>query len=488
MNKQVLDVVQAVSYEMEVDKEVIFEAIEAALEAVTQKRYAYDINIKVDVDRKSGTYRTFRYWVVVADDADEFYPEKNILLSQAQKKDPELKIGSIVREPVESVEFGRIAVQVAKQKILSSVRAAKQAKVTASYYEKLHQLITGVVKKIVREGVILDVGNNAEIVIPKEKLLPGESIRVDDRVRAYLYEISSSVRGPRMYATRTGKKILKELFSIEVPEIGEEIIEIKAIARDAGARSKIAVKTNDGRIDPIGACVGMRGSRVQAISNELNNERIDIVLWDDNPAQLVINAMAPAEVLSIVIDEDKHAIDIAVDKNQLAQAIGKNGQNVKLASELTGWILNVMSSEEFAAKGEKESKNTQTMFIEKLDIDEQIAEILVREGFMSLEEIAYVPASELGKIPEFDEEIITELRNRAKEILAQKNLRPQPSSELLNMKGMTEELAYKLAEHNIKSMEDLAELAVDDLIDIDNALSEQDAGKLIMTAREPWFK
>lgn len=487
MNKQVLDVVKAVSYEMEVDKEVIFEAIEAALEAVTRKRYFNNIDIKVVINRETGGYETYRCWTVVDDDYDEFDPEQHTTLQQAQKRDKNLKIGDVITEKIESVEFGRIAVQTAKQKILSKVRLAKQTKVVESYREKLHQLITGVVKKLIRDGIILDLGENVEVIIPREELLPGESVRVGDRVRAYLYEISSDVRGPRMYASRASKQMLQELFRIEVPEIGEEIIEIKAIARDPGSRSKVAVKTNDGRIDPIGACVGMRGSRVQVISNELNNERIDVILWDDNPAQLVLNAMAPAEVASIVIDEDTHSMDIAVEKEQLSQAIGRNGQNVRLASELTGWTLNVMSVEDFENKGQKESQDTQQMFVQKLDVDEEIAAILVREGFMSVEEIAYVPMQELANIEEFDEEIIDALRERAKEIIATESSKPKVDDDLLNMEGMTEELAYLLGENKIKSMEDLAELSVDDLLEIVSDLGEKKASELIMKAREPWF-
>lgn len=487
-NRQVLDVVKAVSYEMEVDKEVIFEAIEAALEIVTAKRYLYNIDVKVVINRDTGDYQSFRCWTVVDEnETEDFNPEKHLTLEQARKHNKALQIGDVIKEPIESVEFGRIAIQTVKHTILNKVREAKKAKIVDSYASKLHELIHGSVKKIVREGIILDVGDEIEVIIPREEMLAGENVHIGDRLRAYLYEIDSSARGLRMLASRAKKEMLDALFRLEVPEIGDETIQIKAIARDPGSRSKVAVATNDGRIDPVGACVGMRGARIQVISNELSGERVDVILWDPNPAQLVINSMSPAEVVSIVMDEDAHSMDISVDQAHLSQAIGRNGQNVKLASELTGWTLNVMSTEDFKNKNAQESEKITKMFMEKLDVDESVAAILVREGFMSVEEIAYVPTKELTSIEEFDEELVEELRERAKAAAAKESEQKKPADDLLKMPGMDKQLAYELAKNGIKTMKDLAELSVDELLDIDEDIDEDRARKLIMKAREPWF-
>lgn len=488
-NKQILDVAKAASYEMDVPKEVIFQAIEAALEMATKKRHLQDIHVKVDIDRNTGDYQTFRCWTVFDDNNEEepFNSDYHITLAEALKIHPEATVGMEIKEPMESVEFGRIAAQTAKQVIVQKVREAKRAKIIDAYRDNLHQLISGIVKKVSREGIILDLGDNAEALIPREEMIPGETVHMGDRLRGYLYEIKPDARGPQILVSRACKEMLLELFKIEVPEIGEEIIEIKAVAREAGVRSKLAVKTNDGRIDPIGACVGMRGSRVQVISNELAGERIDIILWDDNPAQLVINAMAPAEVASIVMDEDSKTMDIAVDPEQLSQAIGRNGQNVRLASGLTGWTLNVMTEEDAKKKSNVESERLVDMFVEKLDVDEDIASILVREGFASLEEVAYVPIQEFLGIEEFDEEVVNALRERAKEIVESGENNPKPAQDLLTMKGMDEALAYKLAAHGIVTMEDLAEQSVDELIEIED-MTEQRAAELIMAAREPWFE
>jgi len=538
MTKQILEVAQAVSYEMDVPKEVIFEAIEAALEIATKKRHLSSIDVHVIIDRETGGYETFKCWTIVDknDEELEFNPDCHLMLDQTQsliakrklinveqitkidleeektftrwvlgnedatkkeqkeffdlkearKKEFELQIGDVVEESMESVEFGRIAAQTAKQVIVQKVRDAKRAKVVEVYRDKLGELIHGVVKKVTRDHIILDLSDNAEAIISREDMIPGEAVRVNDRIRAYLYDIRPKVRGAQLFASRACKEMLEELFRIEVPEIGEETIQIKALARDPGSRSKVAVKTNDGRIDPIGACVGMRGSRVQVISNELNGERIDIILWDDNPAQLVINAMAPAEVASIVMDEDARAMDIAVDQEQLSQAIGRNGQNIRLASELTGWTLNVMSEDDAQQKSQVEADKVQQMFAEKLDVDEDIAAILVREGFATLEEIAYVPVQELVNVEEFDEDLVEELRERANNIVESES-KPKPAEDLLKMKGMDQSLANVLAARGIKTMENLAELAVDDLMDIEGMTKER-AAKLIMTAREPWFK
>lgn len=493
MNKQILDVVKAVSYEMEVDKEVIFQAIESAMELATKKRHLGNIDVRVSIDRETAESQTFRRWTVVDPDVtslDEefvFDPEVHLTLSQAQEKDKNLQLGDVYEKPMESVSFGRIAAQIAKQVIVQKVREAKRAKIIEAFEGRIGELISGVVKRASREGIILDLGDNAEAFIPREEMIPGEMVRNNDRLRAYLYQVNPDVKGSQLLASRASKEMLRELFRIEVPEIGEEIIEIKALARDPGLRSKIAVKTNDGRIDPIGACVGMRGSRVQVISNELNGERIDIILWDDNPAQLVINAMAPAEVASIVMDEEKHVMDIAVEEDQLSQAIGRNGQNVRLASSLTGWTINLMSTTDAERKTHDESEKVQAMFMEKMDVDADIAAVLSREGFSSLEEIAYVPTDELASIDEFDEEIIEALRERAKKAIENAVENPEPASDLLNMRGMDEKLAYTLAKRGILSMEDLADQSVDELMEISEMTKER-AAELIMTAREPWFK
>lgn len=487
MSKQILDVVNSASYEMEVPKEVIFNAIESALETITKKRYLNNIDVKVVIDTKTGNYNSYKRWTVV-DEEDERASDSNqyITLQEAKQKDPKLEIGDTIEEPIESVEFGRIAAQMAKQVIVQKVREAKRVKTAENYLEKVKQLITGTVKKVSKEGTILDLGDNAEAFIAREEMLSGETVRMNDRLRAYLFEIRPDAKGPQLYASRACKEMLMELLRIEVPEIGEEVIEVKSLARDPGNRAKVAVKTKDGRIDPIGACVGMRGTRVQAISNELNGERIDIILWDDNPAQLVINALSPAEIASIVMDEDTHTMDIAVEETQLAQAIGRNGQNVRLASELSGWKLNVMSIEDAKNKTQTELDRTKQTFIDKLDVDENVAEILVREGFTSLEEIAYVPTQELVNIEEFDEEIVKALRDRANSILEKEELAIKPADDLLSMKGMVKELAYKLSKQGIKTMEDLAEQSVDELSDI--GIPKDTAKELIMTAREPWFK
>lgn len=491
MNKQILDVVKAVSYEMEVDKEVIFQAIESAMEIATKKRHIGTVDVRVAIDRETADSQTFRRWTVVDPDAKdlpedfEFNPELHLTLAQAKKRDENLSIGDVVEEPMESVEFGRIAAQIAKQVIVQKVRDAKRAKIIATFQERIGQLISGVVKRASRDGIILDLGDNAEAFISRSEMIPGEMVRANDRLRAYLYDINSEGRGPQLLASRARREMLLELFRIEVPEIGEEVIEVKAVARDPGLRAKIAVKTNDGRIDPIGACVGMRGSRVQVISNELNGERIDIVLWDDNPAQLVINAMAPAEVASIVMDEDKHTMDIAVEEDQLSQAIGRNGQNVRLASELTGWTINLMSTADAEQKTLNEAAKVQEMFMKKMDVDAEIADVLVREGFTTLEEIAYVPTQELASIEEFDEDIVEALRERAKEALESQI--PEPAEDLLTMEGMDDVLAHELAKIGIITMEDLADQAVDDLLRIEGMTKER-AGTLIMKAREPWFK
>lgn len=495
MNKEILLVVDAVSNEKGVDREVIFQAIEAALETATKKKANEEIHVKVEINRKTGDYSTFRTWRVI-DDANAEESDDGLttlLLSEAKKHTPGIKVGENVLEPMESVEFGRIAAQKAKQVIIQKVLEAERAQIVNAYKEKIGSLIMGTVKRVTRDFIVLDLGNNAEALLPRIEMIPHEAVRIGDRVRAYLYDIiAEGAKSPQILVSRTRPEMLMELFKIEVPEIGEELIEIKAGARDPGSRAKIAVKTNDGRIDPIGACVGMRGSRVQAVSGELGGERIDIVLWDDNPAQLVINAMAPAEVASIVVDEDTHTMDIAVKADQLSQAIGRHGQNVKLASELTGWTLNVMTEEEAQAKSSAEGEKVLQLFQEKLNVDEEVAQVLVNEGFTSLEEVAYVPVQELLEIEGFDQASVNALRERAKAALLtqaiadEQALEVEPAQDLLDMEGMDMQTAHILANHGVVTREDLAEQSVDDLLDI-GEIDEKKAAKLIMTARKMWF-
>jgi len=492
MNKEILLVAEAVSNEKGVPKDVIFEAIESALATATKKRYEEDADIRVVIDRSTGDYESFRRWQVVPDDVLALLGTQ-LTLEEAHEKDPQLKADDWYEEKVENVEFGRIAAQTAKQVIVQKVREAERAQVVDEYEPRLGQLLSGTVKKVTRDNVIVDLGNNAEALLPREELVGRETFRVGDRVRAILKEIDRESRGPQLKLSRACNEMLIELFKIEVPEIAEQVIEIRAAARDPGSRSKIAVKTNDGRIDPVGACVGMRGSRVQAVSNELDNERVDIILWDDNPAQLVINAMAPAEVESIVMDEDLRSMDVAVREDNLAQAIGRAGQNVRLASELTGWNINVMSEEDAAAKHESEAGALVETFQRALDVDEDVAIVLVEEGFTSVEEVAYVPLEELLSIEGFDTEIADELRARAKDALLTQQIAEEerlessePAEDLLNMEGMDRHLAYVLASRGVVTMEDLAEQSVDELLEIED-MDEERAAQLIMTARAPWF-
>lgn len=493
MSKDILLVVDSISNEKGVEKEVIFEAIEAALATVTAKRYLEDVAIRVGIDRKTGDYETFRCWTVVPDDQEEIISSKELTLTQAKELDPDLNVGDEIEEAVESVSFGRIASQQAKQVIIDKIRKAERKKVVDQFRKRVGELLTGVVKKVTRDAIILDLGENAEAVVLREEMIPRELVRSGDRLRAYLYAVRDDKRGPQLLLSRTRPEMLMELFKIEVPEIGEEVIEIKTAARDPGSRAKIAVKTNDGRIDPIGACVGMRGSRVQAVSSELGGERIDIILWDDNPAQLVINAMAPAEIASIEVDEETKTMDLAVREDQLSLAIGRAGQNVRLASELTGWILNVLSENEAQAKAEQETERSKEVFMKQLDVDADIAALLVLEGFTSVEEIAYIPKNELLAIEDFDEDVVAELQNRARDVLLTKELateeeltHAEPADDLLQIEGVTRDLAYRLARRGIVTREDLAEQSVDDISDV-QGLDEKKAAKIIMLAREHWF-
>jgi N utilization substance protein A len=492
MKQEILLVAEAVSAEKGVSEEIIFEAIELALATATKKRYDEDADIEVTIDRVEGDYVTVRRWLVVSDDEMALLGTQ-FTTEEAAEVDTKLQVGDIHVEQIENVEFGRIAAQTAKQVIVQRVRDAERAQVVEQYSGRLGELLAGSVKKVTRDNVIVDLGNNAEGLLPREQLVGRETFRVNDRVRAILTEVSEESRGPQLILSRACPEMLIELFKIEVPEISEEVIEIRAAARDPGSRAKIAVKTNDGRIDPVGACVGMRGSRVQAVSNELDNERVDIILWDDNPAQLVINAMSPAEVESIVVDEDSRTMDVAVSEDNLAQAIGRSGQNVRLAAELTEWTINVMSSDEAADKHEQEAGAVIGLFCERLDVNEEVADILVEEGFTTLEEVAYVPLEEMSNIDGFDEEIAEELRARAKDALLTAAIASEeqlgehePAEDLLTMEGMDRHLAFILASREIITMEDLAEQGVDDLLDIED-MTEERAGELILTARAPWF-
>ena len=494
MSKEILAVVDTISNEKGVSREVIFEAVEAALASASRKRFEdEEASVRVHIDRHTGDYETFRRWEVVEDD-DFDGPDAQIKLSFAERRDPPLGLGDVVEERIENAAFGRIAAQTAKQVIVQKVREAERAEVVRQYAEREGELVAGIVKKTTRDGLIIDLGENAEAFLPRSEMIPGERYRMNERVRALLVKVDAEARGAQLILSRTCPELIIELFSIEVPEIAEQLIEIKGAARDPGSRAKIAVKTNDRRIDPVGACVGMRGSRVQAVSSELQNERVDIVLWDDNPAQLVINAMAPADVASILVDEESHAMDVAVAEDNLAQAIGRSGQNVRLASELTGWRLNVMTEEEAEAKRDQEVDSLVEHFIQHLDIDEDVARLLVDEGFTSLEEVAYVPVEEMLEIEEFDEDLIEELRARAKDellnlaIASEEELDgAQPADDLLEMDGMERHLAFILASRGIVTMEDLAEQSVDDLTDIEG-IDEERAAALIMTARAPWFE
>lgn len=494
MSKEILMVVDVISNEKGVPRDVIFEAVEAALASASRKRFdKEEANVRVHIDRRTGDYQTFRYWTVVEDDEFET-PDYEIKESIAEQRDPPLALGAVVEQPIENAEFGRIAAQTAKQVIVQKVREAERAEVVRQYADREGELVAGIVKKTTRDGLIIDLGDNAEAFLPRNEMIHGERYRMNERVRALLVHVDPEARGAQLMLSRTCPELIIELFKIEVPEIAEQLIEIKGAARDPGSRAKIAVKTNDRRIDPVGACVGMRGSRVQAVSTELQNERVDIVMWDDNPAQLVINAMAPADVASILVDEDTHAMDVAVAADNLAQAIGRSGQNVRLASELTGWRINVMTEADADEKREQEIDNLVDTFVQQLEVDEEVARLLVEEGFTTLEEIAYVPLDEMLEIEDFDEDLVEALRARAKDELLTMAIASeealdgaQPADDLLEMDGMERHLAFILASRGIVTMEDLAEQAVDDLVDIEE-LDEARAAALIMTARAPWFE
>ena len=495
MSKELLLVVDAVAAEKGVPESVILEAIEAALASAGKKRYAeQDVLVRVQIDPKDGSYETFRRWEVVADDVVMESPDRQVRLMDALDESDEVEVGDYIEEQIENPDFGRIAAQAAKQVIVQRVREAERAQVVDAWKDRVGELVTGVVKRVERGNIYVDLGGNAEAIISKDKGIPRDVLRTGDRVRGYLFDVRSEPRGPQLFISRAAPEFMMELFKLEVPEVGQGLVSIMGCARDPGDRAKIAVLAHDNRTDPIGACIGMRGSRVQAVTNELNGERVDIILWSDNAAQFVINAMAPAEVQSIIVDEDKHSMDLAVAEDKLAQAIGRGGQNVRLASRLTGWQLNVMTADQVQAKSEAEQATSRQLFIDKLEVDEEIAGILVAEGFNSVEEIAYVPVGELLAVEGFDEDIVEELRSRARDALLNDALaveegleEHQPAEDLLSLEGMDEATAYALAERGIRTREELAEMATDEIADIEG-IDDERAAALIMEARKHWFE
>jgi transcription termination/antitermination protein NusA len=489
MSREILLLVDALSREKNVNKDVVFVALEMALASATKKRFADDADVRVAVDRETGEFESFRRWQVVTDETVE-NPAQQIPLSEALKLHADIQLDEFIEEPLEPIEFGRIGAQAAKQVILQKIRDAEREQILQDFLSRGEKLVTGTVKRIERGNAVIESGR-IEAVLPRDQMIPKENLRVGDRVRALLLRIDRNVRGPQLVLSRTAPEFIIELFRLEVPEIEENLLEIKSAARDPGIRAKIAVFTNDKRIDPIGTCVGMRGSRVQAVTGELGGERVDIVLWSADPAQFVIGALAPADVSSILVDEEKHSMDVVVDEANLAIAIGRSGQNVRLASELTGWTINLMSEEESAKKQQEESAGIRSVFIEKLDVDEEVADILVQEGFSSLEEVAYVPINEMMEIESFDENTVNELRSRARNALLVQEIASEEKVEgvdpdLLALEGMDSHVAAKLAEAGVRTRDDLADLATDDVIEI-CGMDVERAKALIMKAREHWF-
>jgi transcription termination/antitermination protein NusA len=489
MTREVLLLVDALAREKNVEKDIVFVALELALASATKKRFHEDADVRVSIDHQTGDYQSLRRWQVVPDDAVED-PSRQIALSEAIQRDPEIKPDEFIEEVLEPVEFGRIGAQAAKQVIFQKIRDAEREQILNDFLERKEFMVTGTIKRMERGNAIIESGR-VEAALPRDQMIPKENLRVGDRVRAYLYKIDRNARGPQLILSRTVPEFLIKLFELEVPEIEEGLLEIKVAARDPGSRAKIAVKSNDPRVDPIGTCVGMRGSRVQAVTGELAGERVDIVLWAEDPATFVINALAPAEISSILVDEEKHSMDIVVDEDNLAQAIGRGGQNVRLASELTGWELNIMTMEESQAKNEEEFSVLRQLFMEKLDVDEEVADILVQEGFTTLEEVAYVPINEMLEIDAFDEQTVNELRNRARNALLTEAIVSEEKVEhiaedLLALEGMDSQTARELAAKGVNTQEDLADLAVDDLVEMVEMDAER-ARQLIMAARAPWF-
>lgn len=490
MSREILLLVDALAREKNVGKEIVFGALELALASATKKRIHDEADVRVVVDRNTGSYESFRRWQVVAE--NEYVNEYlQVPVSEAQKDDPEIEAGDSLEEVLEPIDFGRIGAQAAKQVILQKIRDAEREQIIADFLERKEFIVSGPIKRMERGNAIVESGK-LEALLPRDQMIPKENLRVGDRVKAYMQRIDRNARGPQLILSRTAPEFIMRLFELEVPEIDDGLMEIKACARDPGLRAKIAVKSNDPRVDPIGTCVGLRGSRVTAVRNEIGGENIDIVHWSADPAQFVIGALAPAEVSSIVVDEEKHSMDVVVDEDNLAIAIGRNGQNVRLASELTGWNINLMTKEESEKKGEAEFARVRVLFMEKLDIDEELADVLIAEGFSGLEEVAYVPLAEMLEIEGLDEEIVNELRNRARNVLLTDAIVTEEQLEnvaedLLGLEGMDKTLAGKLAGHGIKTRDDLAELAVDELMDM-TGIEEELAKQLIVTARAHWFE
>ena len=489
MSRELLMLVDALAREKNVEKDIVFAALELALASATKKRFKEDVDVRVEIDRESGEYKSFRRWQIVVDEEHEL-PQQQIALTDAIEQKLDKQVGDFVEEPLEPVEFGRIGAQTAKQVILQKIRDAEREQILNDFLQREEFIVTGAIKRMERGNAIIESGR-IEAALPKDQMIPKENLRIGDRVRAFLLKVDRNNRGPQLILSRTVPEFLIKLFELEVPEIEEGLLEIKAAARDPGSRAKIAVKSNDQRIDPIGTCVGMRGSRVQAVTAELAGERVDIILWSPDPAQFVINALAPAEVSKITVDEESHSMDVVVDEENLAQAIGRNGQNVRLASELTQWVLNIMTEEESQKKNDEEGTVVRKVFMERLDVDEEVANILIQEGFTTLEEVAYVPLNEMLEIESFDEDTVNELRSRARnallvEAIASEEHVENVASDLLTLDGMDNETARVLAAKGVTTQEELADLAVDDLVELTGIDAER-AKQLIMTARAPWF-
>ena len=489
MSREILLLVDALSREKNVGKEIVFESLESALASATKKRFADEADVRVEIDRDTGEYQSFRCWEVMDDETFET-PDMHIKLEEARKRNPDIQIGEFIEEPLESIDFGGIGAQAAKQVIFQKIRDAEREQVLSDFMERKEHLVSGTVKRLERGNALIEFGK-IEALLPRDQMIPKENLRVGDRIKAHLLRVDRSVRGPQVILSRTSNELLVKLFELEVPEIEENLLEIVSAARDPGSRAKIAVRSNDPRIDPIGTCVGMRGSRVQGVTNELAGERVDIILWAEDPATYVINALAPAEVSSIVVDEERHSMDVVVEEENLAQSIGRGGQNVRLASELTGWELNIMTVEQSSEKHNEEFSTTRALFMEKLDVDEEVADILVQEGFNTLEEVAYVPLEEMLEIESFDEATVDELRTRARNALLTAAIASEEKVEhsiedLLKLEGMDEGTARTLAGKGIATQEQLADLDVDELVELSGMDSER-ANTLIMTARAPWF-
>ncbi|MEH0165414.1 transcription termination factor NusA [Paucibacter sp. JuS9] len=490
MNRELLMLVDAISREKSVERDVVFGAVEAALASATKKLYGTEVDIRVAIDRDSGEYETFRRWHVVPNEAGLQNADAEILLFEAQEQIEDIEIDDHIEEPVESVPIGRIGAQAAKQVILQKIRDAEREQLLNDFMSRGEKIFMGTVKRLDKGDIIAESGR-VEGRLKRGEMIPKENLRTGDRVRAVILGVDPTQRGPQIMLSRSSPEFMKELFAQEVPEIEQGLLEIKSCARDSGSRAKIAVLSHDKRVDPIGTCVGVRGSRVNGVTNELAGERVDIVLWSEDPAQFVIGALAPANVQSIVVDEERHAMDVVVDEENLAIAIGRGGQNVRLASELTGWRINIMTAEESAAKHEIESESVRKLFVDKLDVDEEVADILIAEGFTSLEEVAYVPMQEMLEIEAFDEDTVNELRTRAKDALltmeiAKEEKVEEVSQDLRDLEGVTPDLIAKLADGGIHTRDDLADLAVDELVEL-AGMDEADARTMIMKAREHWF-